>query len=76
MNMKVNLAFDFNAEKIAALTEQLPPQEFSRTKALIDRQARLRFKGAVREARREFRHSGLKRKDMETILAEVRGKAR
>ena len=73
--MKVNLTVDLNAEKIAALTDQLPQKEFSRVKRLIEDKARDRFRGAMENARKEFRKSKLTRKDAENALADVRGKA-
>jgi hypothetical protein len=70
--MKINLTVDLSAQSIADLADQLPQAEFSRAKKLIDAQARLRFGQAVSAARREYKRSGLKRKDVIDALAEVR----
>jgi hypothetical protein len=45
--MKLNLTVDLNAEKIAELTDQLSPKEFSRVKRLIEGKARRRFRSAM-----------------------------
>jgi len=71
--MKVNLTIDMNPEKIADLTDQLPQKEFSRVLKLIDTKSRVRFKHAMLSARKEFKRSGLTRKDVELTLAEIRG---
>ncbi len=67
------MTVDLNAQKIADLTDQLPQEEFSRAKKLIDEQARFRFKDAVIAARKEYKRSGMKRKDIIDALADVRG---
>jgi hypothetical protein len=73
--MKMNLTVDLNAEKIAALTDQLPQKEFSRVKKLIEEKARLRFRSTMVSARKEFQYSKMTPKDAEHALAEARGKA-
>lgn len=65
---------DLDAEKIAGFTDQLPQKEFSRVKILIEEKARLRFKHAMSNARKEFRRLRLTSKDATSALAETRGK--
>jgi hypothetical protein len=74
--MKLNLTVDLNANRIAALADQLPQQEFSRVKRLIDEQARSRFQNAMLSARREFRRCKLTRKDALHALSLARGKSK
>jgi hypothetical protein len=73
--MEMTLHVDLSAKKIAELVDQLPAREFVKMKGLIETKARARFRAATASARREFRRSGLTRKDVESALAEVRGKA-
>jgi hypothetical protein len=70
----MNISIDLNAQNIADLADQLPQNEFSRAKRLIDEQARLRFKDAVGAARKEYKRSGLTQKDVMGALADVRSR--
>lgn len=45
-----------------------------RVRKLIETKARMRFKNSMLKARGEFQKSGLKRKDLENVMAEVRAK--
>lgn len=74
--MKLNVKLDINPDAIVEMANQLPSRDFFRVRALIETKARIRFKNSMLKARRDFQKSGLKRKDLEDALAEVRGKKR
>jgi hypothetical protein len=72
--MKLTVKLDINPGTIVEMADQLPTRDFVRVRKLIESKARMRFKNSMLKARGEFQKSGLKRKDLENILAEVRGK--
>jgi hypothetical protein len=72
--MKLNVKLDINPGIIAEMADQLPTRDFFKVRKMIETKARARFKNSMLKARSEFQKSGLKCKDLETILAEVRGK--
>jgi hypothetical protein len=72
--MKLNVKLEINPGTIVEMADQLPTRDFFRVRKLIETKARMRFKNSMLKARGEFQKSGLKRKDLETVLAEVRGK--
>ena len=72
--MKLTVKLDINPGTIAEMADQLPTRDFVRVRKLIETKARMRFKNSMVKARGEFQKSGLKRKDLENVLAEVRGK--
>ena len=74
--MKLNVKLDIDPGTIAEMADQLPTRDFFRVRALIESKARLRFKNSMLKARGEFQKNGLKRIDLETALAEIRGKKR
>jgi hypothetical protein len=74
--MKLNVKLEINPGTIVEMADQLPTRDFFRVRKLIETKARMRFKNSMLKARGEFQKSGLKRKDLESLLAEVRGKKR
>ena len=72
----VQVSLDANPELILQLVDQLDGKEFSTVATAIQQRARHRACDTFRQMRRAARRGGLRKKDFEKALAEVRTEQR
>lgn len=70
------VSLDANPELILQLVDQLDGSEFSDVAVAIKERARRRAYDALKEMRRSARKAGLRKKDFEEAIAEVRAEKR